>query len=228
MKLLPRHSFAQKNRLGPASERGCRQEPKASRRTLSKHGYQHSRFSAQLGFSGDRTNPFPTGGLKRFHCPGTSVGRFGALPPAGTTARLGPPPPRAPKPAPHLRRVSAAELPASRARAAAGAAPAAERNGHVSSTTANRPARPAPPVQPRHSPGTAPEPHLAARPAPGPAPPPPPTSRRDTDGQGHGAEAESATTAALPPGAEAREELPGDGSGSVGGIGECPAAPGAG
>lgn len=56
--------------------------------------------------------------------------------------------PPAPKPAPHLRRVSAAELPASRARAAAGAAPAAERNGHVSPTTANRPARPGPGTTP--------------------------------------------------------------------------------
>lgn len=190
---------------------------RASTGTRSKHGYQHSPRKWGVRVSGQPLPDTLTAAVPR---PGPSVGRFGALPPAGsgTTAGLGPPRPQTGPALTASVRGGAPRQPGPsrrRCRASCG-----EKRTRL---TDHR--QPPGPARPRHN-SEPPRPHLAARPAPGPAPPPP--TSRDTDGQGHGAEAESAAAAALPPGAEAREELPGDGSGSVGGIGECPAAPGAG
>lgn len=105
----------------------------------------------------------------------------------------------------HLRRVSAAEPPASRvcaAAAAAGPAPAEDRMN----TSEGRGAPSCHRTPPAH-------PHLAARPAPGPAPPPPTSRRRRTDGQGHGPEAEELAATELPPGAGSARGLLGGASG---------------
>lgn len=167
MQLLPRHDIAQNIRQVPGE--GCRCDHSASTvitRTAFLDKMQvyvrRASFSDAPTTTAVRHRTFPRAprpGRDRTGTQGLApVSDAAPSPKPNQRPSLETPPGPRPAAGPaHLRRVSPAELPASRACAAAGPAPAAERNGHVTSPNHRQPPGPAPlpPPGPGRSPRSA-------------------------------------------------------------------------